>query len=92
VFQIETKKTHELSISNQAIAVLQLVNVRTVLELDITLATSLLRAHPDVDGVYMPCNKWRTVSVIERIEKDGGKPVLTNTQAWTWEAMRTMGC
>jgi hypothetical protein len=31
VFQIETKKTHELSISNQAIAVLRLLNVRTVL-------------------------------------------------------------
>jgi hypothetical protein len=31
VFQIETKKHHELSISNQAIAVLRLLNVRTVL-------------------------------------------------------------
>jgi maleate cis-trans isomerase len=55
------------------------------------LATALLREHPDVDGVYLPCNKWRTVSVIERIEKDTGKLVVTNTQAWTWEAMRAMG-
>lgn len=55
------------------------------------LATELLREHPDVDGVYLPCNKWRTVSVIERIEKDTGKRVVTNTQAWTWEAMRAMG-
>lgn len=54
------------------------------------LATALLREHPDVDGVYLPCNKWRTASVIERIEKDNGKPVVTNTQAWTWEAMRLM--
>ncbi|HEY3169257.1 MAG TPA: hypothetical protein VGK57_18640 [Candidatus Binatia bacterium] len=56
------------------------------------MASSLLRAHPDVDGVYMPCNKWRTVSVIERIERNEGKPVVTNTQAWTWKAMRIMGC
>ena len=55
------------------------------------LATALLREHPDVDGVYLPCNKWRTASVIERIENDGGKPVVTNTQAWTWEGMRAMG-
>ena len=55
------------------------------------LATSLLRQHPDVDGVYMPCNKWRIVSVIDRIEKESGKPVVTNTQAWVWEALRTMG-
>lgn len=54
------------------------------------LASSLLRDHPDVDGVYMPCNKWRITSVIERIEKDFGKPVVTNTQAWVWEALRTM--
>jgi maleate cis-trans isomerase len=55
------------------------------------LATALLREHPDVDGVYLPCNKWRTVSVIDRIEKDSGKPVVTNTQAWVWEALRAMG-
>jgi maleate cis-trans isomerase len=55
------------------------------------LATSLLREHPDVDGVYMPCNKWRIVSVIDRIEKESGKPVVSNTQAWVWEALRTMG-
>ena len=55
------------------------------------LAMELLREHPEVDGVYMPCNKWRTVGVIERIEKESGKPVVTNTQAWTWEALRLMG-
>jgi len=55
------------------------------------LASALLREHPDVDGVYMPCNKWRVVSVIDRIEKASGKPVVTNTQAWVWEALRTMG-
>jgi maleate isomerase len=55
------------------------------------LATALLREHPDVDGVYMPCNKWRVISVIDRIEKASGKPVVTNTQAWVWEALRTMG-
>jgi len=54
------------------------------------LATSLLREYPDVDGIYMPCNKWRTVSVIERIEKENQKPVVTNTQAWVWDALRLM--
>ena len=54
------------------------------------LASSLLREHPDVDGVYLPCNKWRTISVIERIEQDNQKPVVTNTQAWVWEALRLM--
>ena len=55
------------------------------------LAAALLREHPNVDGVYMPCNKWRIVSVVDRIEKESNKSVVTNTQAWIWEALRTMG-
>ena len=55
------------------------------------LASSLLCDHPDVDGLYMPCNKWRIISVIDRIEQEFGKPVVTNTQAWVWEALRGMG-
>ena len=54
------------------------------------LASALLHEHPNVDGVYLPCNKWRTISVIERIEQDYQKPVVTNTQAWVWEALRLM--
>jgi maleate isomerase len=54
------------------------------------LATGLLKEYPDVDGIYMPCNKWRIISVIDAIEKDYRKPVVTNTQAWVWEALRLM--
>lgn len=54
------------------------------------LASGLLREHPEVDGIYLPCNKWRVISVIDRIEKDFGKPVVANTQAWVWEALRLM--
>jgi maleate isomerase len=54
-------------------------------------ASSLLRDNPAADGVYMPCNKWRITPVIERIEREFGKPVVTNTQAWIWEALETMG-
>jgi arylmalonate decarboxylase len=55
------------------------------------LASSLLRDHPDVDGIYMPCNKWRTTSIIQRIEQEFGKPVVTNTQAWVWVALKGIG-
>jgi maleate cis-trans isomerase len=51
------------------------------------LPPALFREHPGVDGVYLPCNKWRMVSVIEWIAKDSGKPVVSDTEAWTWEAL-----
>ena len=56
------------------------------------LASSLLNEYQDVDGLYMPCNKWRVTTIIERIEREYGKPVVTNTQAWVWEALRGMNC
>jgi len=55
------------------------------------LASSLLREHPEADGIYMPCNKWRITPVIDRVEQEFGKPVVTNTQAWVWEVLRGMG-
>ncbi len=55
------------------------------------LAAAVLEECPNVDGIYMPCNKWRVSSVIERLEADLGKPVITNTQAWIWEALTGLG-
>lgn len=52
------------------------------------LAAAVLAECPNVDGIYMPCNKWRVSSVIQRLEADLGKPVITNTQAWIWEALK----
>jgi len=54
------------------------------------LAAAVLEECPNVDGIYMPCNKWRVSSVIERLEADLGKPVITNTQAWIWDALQGM--
>ena len=54
------------------------------------VARPLLREHPDVDGLYMPCNKWRITPVIEQLEQEFGKPVVTNTQAWIWTALTAM--
>ena len=55
------------------------------------LAVAVLEECPNVDGIYMPCNKWRVSSVIERLEAELGKPVITNTQAWIWEALTGLG-
>ena len=40
-------------------------------------------AHPDVDSDYRPCDKWRTIPAIERLEKDHAKLVMINPQAWS---------
>jgi len=59
-------------------------------ESGLEVARPLLQDHPDVDGLYMPCNKWRITPIIEQLEQEFGKPVVTNTQAWIWSALKAM--
>ena len=59
-------------------------------ETGLEVARPLLKENPDVDGLYMPCNKWRITPVIDQLEQEFGKPVVTNTQAWIWTALKAM--
>jgi maleate isomerase len=41
--------------------------------------------------VFVSCTNYRTFEVIERLEADLGKPVVTSNQATLWDALRTLG-
>lgn len=45
----------------------------------------------DADAVFVSCTNYRTFEIIEVLEKDLGKPVVTSNQATLWKALRTMG-
>ena len=47
--------------------------------------------HADADGVFISCTNYRTFEVIERLEDDLDKPVVTSNQATLWDALRTLG-
>jgi maleate isomerase len=47
---------------------------------------------PDADGIFISCTAIRAVDVIERLEQDLGKPVLSSNQALAWQALRLAGC
>jgi maleate isomerase len=46
---------------------------------------------PDADAVMLGCGNWSTFSVIERLERDLGKPVLTTNQVSLWHALKMLG-
>lgn len=46
---------------------------------------------PEVDGVFISCTNWRTIEIIDMLEKDLGKPVVTSNQASLWLALKKMG-
>ncbi len=47
--------------------------------------------HPGADAIVLACTNWQTMDVIERIERDTGKPVISTTQASIWGALRAIG-
>lgn len=44
----------------------------------------------DADGVFISCTNYRTFEIIEDLEADLGKPVVTSNQATLWNALRAM--
>ncbi|MBI4505174.1 MAG: aspartate/glutamate racemase family protein [Chloroflexi bacterium] len=45
----------------------------------------------DCDGVFISCTNVRAIDIIERLEQDLGKPVVTANQASFWAALRRLG-
>jgi len=46
---------------------------------------------PEAEAIVLACTNWKTMDVIERIERDLGKPVISTTQASVWAALRMAG-
>lgn len=47
---------------------------------------------PDADAVFISCTALRAAEVIESVEQELNKPVLSAIQALFWEALRLAGC
>jgi maleate isomerase len=46
---------------------------------------------PDADAVMLACGNWSTFPIIDQLERDLGKPVLTTNQVSLWHALKIMG-
>jgi maleate isomerase len=46
---------------------------------------------PEADAVMLACGNWSTFSVVDALEQNLGKPVLTTNQVSLWHALKIMG-
>jgi maleate isomerase len=46
---------------------------------------------PEADGIFIGCTNFRCSDVIEDLEHDTGKPVVTANQATAWHLMKMLG-
>jgi len=62
------------------------ISPRSFLEADLSLGLEA------VDGLFIACTAVRVSSIIEQLEMDLGKPVVSSNQALAWHSMRLAGC
>lgn len=46
---------------------------------------------PEADAVMLGCGNWRALQIVEELEKEIGKPVLTTNQVSLWHALKIAG-
>lgn len=61
------------------------------LHLAYDLGRGALQKFPDAEGVYIGGGAWLTLPVINRLEGEFGKPVITNQVATVWHILNLLG-
>ncbi len=46
---------------------------------------------PDADALFISCGALRTIDVVDKLERDLGKPVICSNQAMIWDVLRKAG-
>lgn len=44
----------------------------------------------DAEAVVLACTNWKSMAIIEKLERDVGKPVVSTTQASLWAVLREL--
>lgn len=55
------------------------------------LRRALSLAQPEADAYFLSCTNIRVISIIEALEKEIGKPVISSNQAMLWHCLRKGG-
>ncbi|RWO17956.1 MAG: arylmalonate decarboxylase, partial [Mesorhizobium sp.] len=45
----------------------------------------------DSDAIFISCGALRSVDIIQALEAESGKPVITSNQAMMWDCLRLAG-
>jgi maleate isomerase len=53
------------------------------------LAMEVLR--PETEALFISCSNFRTLDILEEVEREAGKPVVTSNQAALWGTLRHIG-
>lgn len=46
--------------------------------------------YEDADAIFISCTNYRSFDIIDQLERDTGKPVVTSNQATLWDVLKTI--
>lgn len=94
----ELNERFRIFYTNSGFEVLQIngLGITDLYEMGATKPSQAYRAAmevflPEADGIFIGCTNFRCSDVIEQVEQDTGKPVVTANQATAWHLMRLLG-
>ena len=56
------------------------------------LAKSMFLENSESDGIFISCTNFRTIEIIDKLEKDTRLPVVTGVQATLWNCLKKVNC
>ena len=54
------------------------------------LAFARANLDPSAEGYFLSCTNWRSMEIVDQLERESGKPVVTSNQATVWAALRAL--
>jgi maleate isomerase len=90
---IKEKEFLEKSILGLKVLTMKHLGVISSFEKNLLLPSSAYRVARETivreaDGLFISCTAWRTIEIIESLEKDLQIPVITSTQASLWACLK----
>src|SRR5256714_13025027 len=61
------------------------------MELAYELGRAALTRHPDADGLYIGGGSWLSEPVCQALEREFGKPAISNPSAMVWDTLTRLG-
>jgi maleate cis-trans isomerase len=52
------------------------------------IAKRLYEQASETDGIFIPCPRWPTITDVDLLEREIGKPVVTSCQSYIWHGLR----
>jgi len=93
--QLEAKLFNAAGFEVLRIKGLQMVDPNEIAKLGLDapyqLARKVYEESPEADGVFISCGAWRTVEIVDPLERDLRKPVVSSSLATFWKALRMAG-